>query len=358
MELKLNLKQKLHQLYKGKEVKKHLLQYLFLEITKKCNLNCLHCGSDCTRDNNAAELTTESWIKIIDHVKHQFSSSVAVIITGGEPLMHKDVFEIGKHISENSMRWGMVTNGILLNNNNLEKLIQAGISSITLSLDGLESAHDWLRNQKGAYEKTMNALELVVASTIELKDVVTCVSPRNLDQLDDIATLLIEKGIKEWRLFRIFPSGRAFNNAELELSFEDTQKMLQWIEVNKPLLHRRGLNINLSCEGWVPFERDSKLRDYSFFCRSGINIASILSDGSITGCSNNSSGFYVGNILTDNLRYLWENKFDIFRQKEWLKETVCNNCQYLNECNGSSIHLWEMGDSKPKFCYTVDVSKL
>lgn len=357
LEVKLNLSRKLHQIYKAREIKKHHLQYLFLEITKKCNLNCLHCGSDCKQDNTAAELTTESWLKIIDHIKKQFSSSVAIIITGGEPLMHKDVFEIGRHIQQNSMRWGMVTNGMLLNNNNLQKLVHAGISSITLSLDGLEDSHDWLRNRAGAYKKTISALDLIVASNIEFKDVVTCVSPRNLNQLDDVASLLVEKGIKEWRLFRIFPSGRAFNNAELELSFDETQKMLQWIEVNKPKLHKQGLNVNLSCEGWVPFEQDKKLRDYSFFCRSGINIASILSDGTITGCSNNSSGFHVGNILTDNLGYLWENKFDIFRKKEWLNETICANCQHLKECRGSSIHLWEMGDTKPKFCYAVDVSE-
>ena len=358
LELKNNLKSQLHRLYKTKETKKHILQYLFLEITKKCNLNCLHCGSDCSKNVNSPELSTDSWFKIISYFKKQFSSSLAFIITGGEPLMHPDILKIGDYINKEGMRWGMVTNGMLLNNSKLGQLIKAGISSITLSLDGLEESHNWLRNHPQAFEKTLMALQLIAKSKILLKDVVTCVSPKNLKELDQIAALLIENKIPDWRLFRIFPSGRAHENDELELSFEQTKEMTGWIAANKNQLYKQGLNVNLSCEGWVPFEQDIKLRDYSFFCRSGINIASILADGTITGCSNNSEGFHVGNILKDNFRNLWENNFDIFRKKEWLKDTLCSNCVHIKDCRGSSIHLWQMGDVKPGFCYAVDVKKL
>jgi MoaA/NifB/PqqE/SkfB family radical SAM enzyme len=83
LNLKNILKEKLHNAYKKEELKKHYLQYLFLEITKKCNLNCLHCGSDCSKDISSPELTTESWFKIIDYFKSNFSESVVFVITGG-----------------------------------------------------------------------------------------------------------------------------------------------------------------------------------------------------------------------------------------------------------------------------------
>jgi radical SAM protein with 4Fe4S-binding SPASM domain len=317
----------------------------------------LHCGSDCKKEIESPELTTESWLKIIDYLKNKFSKSIAFVITGGEPLIHQDVYKIGSFIHKNGMRWGMVTNGLMLNSNNLDKLCESGISSITLSLDGLQDSHNWLRNNQFSFNNTLEALKLIAQSEIIHKDIVSCVSPKNLKELDKIADLLIKNGIQNWRLFRIFPSGRASSNEHLKLSFQQTKELLEWIKINKSFYQKKGLNINLSCEGWVPIEEDKKLRDYPFFCRSGINIASILSDGTITGCSNNSKGFYVGNILNDSFANLWEKQFDIFRTKKWLKNTVCTDCKHFKSCNGSSIHLWEMGNSKPKFCYELDIDK-
>ncbi len=341
-----------------KELKSHHLQYLFLELTKKCNLNCLHCGSDCSKESDSPELTTQSWLKIIDYLRETFSNKVALVITGGEPLVHPNFIEIVEYINKNGLRWGMVTNGMLLNKNMMHKLINAGISSLTISLDGLKESHNWLRNNPHSFDKAIQAIELIGKSALLFKDVVTCVSPRNISELNGIASLLIDYGIKEWRLFRIFPAGRAQDNEKLYLNFHETQNLIEWIKLNKKGLRKKGLNVNLSCEGWVPFETDKKIRDYPFFCRSGINIASILADGNITGCSNNEKGFHVGNILKDDFAFLWENKFDIFREKKWLSSTYCTECNYFKSCNGSSIHLWQMGNFKPNFCYAVDMSTI
>ena len=355
MKLQPKIKQKLHSYYKSLEIKEHKLSYLFLEITRKCNLDCLHCGSDCKAEVNYPELTTDSWIKIIDYIEKTYSKSVAFVLTGGEPLIHPDIYKIGQHIKEKGMRWGMVTNGIILSESRLIKLIDSGIYSITLSLDGLEETHNWLRNSKNAFKNTIRALSLIGYSNITFKDVVTCVSPKNLHELSDIADFLVENNIKEWRLFRIFPSGRAKNNKKLNLTFGQTQEMLQFIIKNKKSYKKKGLNINLSCEGWVPMQTDLKVRDNPFFCRAGVNIASILSDGTITGCTNNQEGFHVGNVLNDNFSFVWENRFDNFHKREWLINTTCKDCKHFKQCNGSSIHLWEMGNKEPKFCYAVDL---
>jgi len=350
------LKERLYTSYKNDVQKKHFLQYLFLEITKKCNLNCLHCGSDCSKETYSAELTSDSWLKIIDYFKNTFSNNIVFVITGGEPLMHPDLIEIVSHINNQKMRWGMVSNGMLLNETMLEKLVNAGISSITISLDGTKDKHNWLRNNKNAFTKAIEAIQFVGKSKIPYQDVVTCVSPENLNELNLIAELLIESQIKEWRLFRIFPSGRANGDKMLELSFAQTQQMLHWIRDNKGIYLKKGLNINLSCEGWLPFDVDQKVRDFPFFCRSGINIASILSDGTITGCSNNSNGFYIGNILNDNFANLWENQFGVLREKKWLNEKYCSDCKNFKSCQGGSIHLWDLAKTKPNFCYAVDLN--
>jgi radical SAM protein with 4Fe4S-binding SPASM domain len=355
MNLKSKIQSKLHNKYKEIETNEHKLSYLFLEITKKCNLNCLHCGSDCKSSINSPELTTDSWLKIIDYFHETYSNSVAFIITGGEPLLHNDLEIIGNKISNLKMHWGMVTNGLALTEQKLNSLIKSGIYSITLSLDGLKNSHNKLRNNQYSFEKTLQALENVSKSEIKFKDVVTCVYPDNLSQLDEIAEILISKKIPAWRLFRIFPSGRAADNQNILLSFEQTLQMVNWIKVNKMKYLDKGLNINLSCEGWLPFDEDKKVRDNPFFCRAGINIASILSDGTITGCSNNHPTFYEGNILKDNFNFLWQNKFEKFRKKEWLENTICIECEHIKNCNGNSVHLWNLENKKSNFCYVKDL---
>lgn len=351
MKLKYKIQDKLHQAYKALEIKEHRLSYLFLEITRRCNLNCRHCGSDCKHEAQSPELTTESWLKIVDYVARHFGKGVNFIITGGEPLLHPDIFRLGQHIAARQMRWGMVTNGMILNAERMKKLTDAGIYSITLSLDGMAQAHNWLRNSPKAYERVVKALEHIGQSPVSFKDVVTCVFPGNLNQLDSIAKLLLEKGISSWRLFRIFPSGRAAQNPELLLSFEQTWEMIRWIEQNKTQYAHKGLNINLSCEGFLPFDVDKQVRDAPFFCRAGVNIASILCDGNITGCSNNHPDFYEGNILKDEFRTLWDYGFENFRTRPWVLKTRCKDCQHLGSCQGGSIHLWNLHTDHPAFCY-------
>ena len=358
MNIKHKIQSKIYNYYKKLEVKDHQLLYLFLEITRRCNLNCLHCGSDCTADSNAPELTTESWLKIIKYIKEKFSEKVVFIITGGEPLVHKDLLKIGNAIKNEGMRWGMVTNGMILTEKKLNSLIDAGLYSITLSFDGLKDAHNYIRNSKAAYKKIQTALDVVGKSNIPYRDVVTCVYPKNITQLDALAKILMEKNIPAWRLFRIFPSGRAYENDKLLLTYEQTWQMLDWIKDNKKNYDKKGLNINLSCEGWLPFDIDKQIRDTPFFCRSGVNIASILTDGTITGCSNNDPSFYVGNILKDDFATVWENKFDIFRKREWVNDTFCKNCENFAQCQGGSIHLWKIGNVKPNFCYAKDIDSV
>ncbi|MBN2681193.1 MAG: radical SAM protein [Bacteroidales bacterium] len=348
-----SIKTILHNWHKKKEAENHPLNYLFLEITRRCNLNCLHCGSDCKSETGLSELTTDSWLKIIDFVYENISEKITFVITGGEPLLHKDLFKIGNHIKSKGMNWAMVTNGILLNSERMTNLELAGISALTISVDGLEYSHNKLRNSPIAYNKLLVALDALGNSSIKFKDAVTCVYPDNLNQLNEIGNLLVEKKMESWRLFRIFPSGRAENNNKLLLSFEQTSQMVNWIKVNKPRFKEKGLNINLSCEGWLPYNTDKKVRDLPFFCRAGINIASILADGTITGCTNNHPSFYEGNILEDNLANLWQNGFEKFRKREWLKNTDCAGCKHVKSCNGGSIHLWNLERKSPGFCYVI-----
>ena len=333
------------------DVKDHQLLYLFLELTRRCNLSCRHCGSDCTSNVASEELTTDSWISVISHIAEAFSPPPFLVLSGGEPLMHPDLSRILSCIRRHGLRWGMVSNGRALSRPALDILVSHGIGSITISLDGLEQSHNWLRNSADAFARAVSAIRLVAAAALPTWDVVTCVHPAVLDELDAVAEHLLSLSVPAWRLFRIFPAGRARTNAALLLDTEQTRRMIGWVAARRKHLRRRGLSVSLSCEGWLPYATERRVRSVASFCRAGINIGAILSNGTITGCTNNAHYFHEGNILKDNFAWLWENRFEKFRKRQWVGSSSCAPCKRLKDCRGGSIHLWQPSMENPDFCY-------
>ena len=106
---------KRHQLRTERNRNDHELRYLFFEVSRRCNIHCRYCGSDCTLDERANELTTQEWLDIIDQIAEDFDPKrVMVAVTGGEPLFRPDIFEIYKHLHEKGFHYGMVCNSTLL----------------------------------------------------------------------------------------------------------------------------------------------------------------------------------------------------------------------------------------------------
>jgi radical SAM protein with 4Fe4S-binding SPASM domain len=346
-----SVRQFFHDRYKALEVSDHPLLYLFLEITRKCNLACLHCGSDCRAENGTPVLTPESWLSIIDYISERFSKDLMFVITGGEPLTYPHLERIAEKIKANKRTWGMVTNGFGLDRKRLAALESAGLASATISLDGNRESHTHLRNHPHAYERAVNAIALLGESGIPFKDVVTCVYPKNLASLSSVAEILLDCRIPYWRLFRIFPHGRARSHPELFLSHEENGRLLEWIMENRPKYREAGLTVNLSCEGWFPYSLDRKLRSEPFFCRAGINIASILADGTVTGCANNGPAFFEGNIVQDDFARLWKKGFGKFRERSWMRKGLCSACPHFPHCQGGSVHLWNRAADSAEFCY-------
>ncbi len=348
-----SLRQKAFDAYRGLETRHHSLRYLFFEVTRRCNLNCGHCGSDCSRDFRMPELTLDSWKKIVDYLADKFQPLPFIVITGGEPTVRRDLFELTAYLKEKGFRWGMVSNGFDLPLKKYEQAMNTGLESITISLDGLEASHNYLRRHKDSFRRVMETLRIIGTSAVKLADVVTCVHAGNFEELADIAECLIDLNIQRWRLFRIFPKGRAADDARLLMSFEQSRRLVDWIAEHRPAYQRRGLAVSFSCEGYLPFEQDLNVREEPFFCRAGISIASILADGTITGCNNNGPDYYQGNIITDDFATVWNTRFAEYRDKSWLKTGRCRDCREWPHCEGGSIHLRNKGTDGPLFCYVT-----
>lgn len=342
---------KLHKIIlkiiKRKFTKQHLLTYLFWECTLRCNLSCKHCGSDCLTSNSIKDMPFDDFARALSTIPHHLRNKITVIITGGEPLIRKDIAECGKEIRTMGFRWGMVSNAMLYDKKNHINLLNSGIGSLTFSLDGLEQNHNWLRNNSNSFQKVDKAIDLVVQSARIKFDIVTCVHQKNFEELENIYQYLINKKVLQWRLFTISPIGRAKNNDIFKLQNHQFNTLMNFIEQKRK---ENKINIKFSCEGFVD-KYEMKVRDTFFFCRAGINIASVLADGSISACPNIDRNFTQGNIYKDNFYNIWQNKYQIYRDRNWMKQGICKNCSQFTLCQGNGFHLWQKDNPNVLVCH-------
>ncbi|MFA5325922.1 MAG: TIGR04133 family radical SAM/SPASM protein [Bacteroidales bacterium] len=326
--------------FRDSETKLHELNYLFWECTIRCNLNCLHCGSDCKKESSIKDMPLEDFLSALDTVK-VIPKNLIVVMTGGEPLLRNDIELCGKEIRKRGIKWGIVSNGYLYNKEKHISLLNSGLGALTISLDGLEQSHNWLRNNNKSFSKVDEAIGLAVSSSRLNFDVVTCVNQRNFPELTKIYNYLVNKGVKSWRLFTIVPIGRAKDHSELFLSNAQFKGLMDFICY---LRKQKKIDVKFSCEGYVG-KYETKVRDSFFFCRAGINIGSILIDGSISACPNIDRTFAQGNIYSDNFYEIWQTKYKQFRNREWTKKGKCADCSNYKNCLGNGLHYWH-GDKK------------
>ncbi len=334
--------------FKKAETRIHELRYLFWECTARCNLHCLHCGSDCSIDHTQPDMPLQDFLSALDTIRKP-AGDLIVAITGGEPLLRQDLEICGREIRKRGIRWGIVTNGHLYNREKHNTLLNAGMGALTISLDGLQESHDWLRNTPGSFVRVDRAIGLAASSARLNFDVVTCVNNRNIRELPDIYDYLVSKEVKAWRLFTIVPIGRAVNHPELFLSDLEFKSMLDFITDRR---NKGCLDIQFSCEGYVG-EYESKVRNTPFFCRAGINVGSVLINGSISACPNIDRSFVQGNIYKDNFYDVWQSAFIPFRDRSWTRTGTCASCKDYKDCQGNGFHNWHGDKSQVLVCHNA-----
>ena len=296
-----------------------------------------------------------------------------VVLTGGEPLLRPDIEQVGKEIAKRGYYWSMVSNGFFYTEQMHRKLMAAGLKAITFSLDGIGENHNWMRGNPNSYEHTIKAIEIAAKErTLDL-DVVSCINRRSISQMEEIYQKLKSLGVRKWRLFTIIPIGRAKDDPQMHLTNEEMVRLMDFIaekrQSSKPhptttsntaaantaasdittsntaaaniAAHpEQEMEVSFSCEGYLG-KYEEKVRPVRHFCHAGINIASVLIDGRICACPNiDRDVFSQGNIYTDNLFEVWENKFQAFRNRDWARKGICAGCKQFKNCLGGGMHNW------------------
>ncbi len=335
--------------FKDHEANLHELRYLFWECTLRCNLNCLHCGSDCSVSSKIEDMPAEVFLAEAKKIAGIFKAElITIVFTGGEPLLRNDLEDIGREVRKLGFHWSLVTNGLLYTPERHKRLMGAGMGAATLSIDGMEEDHNWLRNSKNSFSGALRTLDLMVNEPRLNFDVVTCVNPRNIKHLKEIGDFLSKKNLKSWRLFTIAPKGRAVNNENLRLDFLQQRGLMEFIRSNRII---GKMKVCFSCEGYLgPYE--SLVRDGFFFCRAGIHIGSILIDGAVSACPNIDRTMKQGNIYQTPFTDIWNNRFEDMRNRKWTKTGECASCSEYNHCRGSAMHLWDYEKKELIFCHS------
>jgi heme b synthase len=320
-------------------------KWIAWEITRRCNLRCIHCRSSSESVvKEHPDFSTEEAFRILNDISSY--AKPVVVLSGGEPLLRKDVFDIAKYGTEKGLRMCLATNGTLVTDKMCKKIKSSGIKIVSLSLDGsTENAHDNFRNEKGAFKGTLNAAALLKKNGIEFI-INSSFTKRNQKEIPKIYKLAKEFGATAWYMFMIVPTGRGEEIMNELISKEDYEDILSWhyqMEKDEHDMlvrptcapHYYRIVLQKSKEEGVKFERRSLKFSTggSKGCLAGQLICLIDVDGNVLPCSYFPKP--AGNIKKQSFKDIWE-KSKLFKELRDFKKYKgkCGVCEFINVCGG------------------------
>jgi heme b synthase len=328
-------------------------KWIAWEITRRCNLKCVHCRSSSEEEiQGHPDFTFEEAKRILDDI-NSYASPV-VVLSGGEPLMREDVFDIARYGTDLGFRMCLATNGTLVTEEVCRKIKEAEIRMVSLSLDGATAeTHDDFRNQEGAFAGTMKAIELFNKNNIPFL-INSSFTVRNKDEIPEIYKLVKGLGATAWYMFMIVPTGRGEDIMEELIPEGLYDEILDWHyqvekEENELLMrptcapHYYRIIREKAKEEGEKFERRSLKFSTggSKGCLAGQLICLINVDGEVLPCSYFPKS--AGNLKEESFKGIWENS-ELFLQLRDFKsyKGSCGSCEYVSVCGGCRARSYAM----------------
>ena len=337
--------------YKNKQLlaQKPKLYNLFWETTLRCNAKCKHCGSRAGEECNFKdELSTSEIKNAFQSIANKYNANEILInVTGGEPLLRRDLFDVMTYANKLGFQWGMTTNGMLINEDVLDKMKVSGMDTISISIDGLKDTHNEFRAVPNSFERIIENIKK--ANCLQWLQVTTVINKSNIDELEELYKIIKDLDINSWRILSIEPIGRANDNEDLLLDKNDYERLFRFIRDKK---RSSKFDVKYGCNHFLGMQFEKEVRDHMFFCVAGFTTGSILYNGDIYVCPSveRRKELVQGNIRKDDFVDVWENRFKWFRDENKFKCKECENCKDWKYCLGDSLHTWDFDNNKPKIC--------
>ena len=325
------------------------LRLVAWEVTRSCNLACIHCRASAQDRPYDNELSTEESISFLDEIA-TFASPI-IILTGGEPLLRPDIFEIAAYGNQKGFRMTMAVNGTLLTPNIVRKMLDAGIQRISVSIDGASAtSHDAFRQVQGAFDGALRGISYAREAGLDFQ-INTTITHQNLHELRPIQELTVSLGAVAHHIFLLVPMGRGRDMADQAISAEQYEKALNWFYEQKdhvPLQlkatcaphYYRILRQRAKAEGrqvdFQTFGLDAVTRG----CLGGVGFAFVSHIGQVQPC-----GYLeldCGNIREKPFKEIWEASPIFTDLRNFQKyEGKCGRCQYIRVCGGCRARAYE-----------------
>lgn len=299
--------------------------------TKKCNLYCKHCYRESSQDEDIeGELTTEEGKKLIEEIKK--AGFRLLILSGGEPLLRDDIFELISKAKETGLIPAMGTNGTLLTKESARELNNVGLRGIAISVDSMDSTyHDEFRGQKGAFDKTQEGIENALAAGLRVQINLT-LTEKNQDEFEKMVTYYEKKGIHAIHPFFLVPTGRA-----LSMEDEGLKEQAYFNMINKILDKQKSTALELKptcAPQFMPMAKEMGLAQrFTRGCLAGTAYCCVLPKGEVNICP--YLPIEVGNVRETSFENIWENS-DIFKKLRNYEnyKGACGKCEHIDICGG------------------------
>ncbi|MEJ2165804.1 MAG: heme b synthase [Desulfobacterales bacterium] len=325
------------------------LRLVAWETTRNCNLACIHCRASATTGPHSGELDTAEAFQLLDQIAEV--GNPIVILTGGEPLLRDDIFDIAAYGTEKGLRMVMAPNGTLITEPVARKLIDSGIKRISISLDGATpQSHDNFRKVDGAFEGAVAAMKIAKKVGLDFQ-VNTTITKSNLEEIPQIQQLAVKLGAVAHHIFLLVPTGRGKYIVDKEINAVEYEETLNWFYDQRD---KTPLELKATCaphyyrilrqragkEGKsVSFDTHG-LDAVTRGCLGGIGFCFVSHRGDVQPC-----GFLAancGNVRQKSFADIWNHAevFKNLRNYDKLKGK-CNPCEFKRVCGGCRARAYE-----------------
>lgn len=309
------------------------LNHVTFHLTNSCNLLCRHCWVNAGRSyvEDVNELTIEKWKDIIKQCK---DFSVGIIrFTGGEPLVKKGVEELFLYCQEVQMPYQIETNGVLLNERMVQIIKQSGVRFVSVSLDSATPEfHDFFRNKAGAFNRVINAIELLDQYEIPFQ-VIMCVCKENIDQIPAMISLCEKYKMNSLKINPV--NDNEFIDGSITLL-----SIREYLELNEQIIEwRKKTNLQIVFPVPYAFSSLSDLISTTPFGCDICNRLAVMPDGQVSLCGVGISApeMIMGNIAVSSLEEIWNNSTVMKLISDNIAdrlEGVCKICIHKKNCMG------------------------
>ena len=319
------------------------------EITRSCNLTCIHCRASAEKGAYEGELDTGRCMKILKEISDV--AKPVIILTGGEPLLRNDVFDLASRGTELGLKMVMATNGTLLTDDIARRIKKCGIQRVSISIDAPDSArHDTFRNVPGCFDKAIDGINCLKNERIEFQ-INTTVTRHNSGVIQEMLDLAVNLGAVAHHLFLLVPTGRAKELINQEIEAKEYEKLLHWFynmrnhvplhlkatcaphyyRILREEAHKKGENVTYETYGMDAVTRG---------CLGGTAFCFIGYNGVVQPCG--YLDIPCGNLNRDEFKAVWDNSSVFNNLRNYSKyEGKCGQCEYIRVCGGCRARAYE-----------------